>query len=199
MSDFAFFADEHVYLLDGVELPSVTHICRFLAYKAEYADRSARDSAAARGTAIHDAIATMLLGGQATVNAELMPYIRAYQAWASDYRIRPLYVERMLYAQQTHRCAGTIDLICETGGKRVLVDYKTGQINKLALAAQLDGYAMLLRENGELVDARIGVKLHRDGKYTVYQPPSRLDGIFEQLWTLHTQEEQERKQWKTTI
>lgn len=193
---FVFDSELHKYTLDGVELPSVTHICRFLHYKAEYADKALRDIARLRGTAIHELTALMDYGEDILMEHELAPYVNGWSDFKRDYRAVPTHIEVSLHCPTF---AGTIDRICEINGKNIVVDIKTGStVNKTALQAQLTGYALLCHSNGIVVDGMAGVYLNRKGGYSVYHATQDTE-LFLALIKLHEREERNKKRWKNRL
>ena len=76
----------HTYTLDGVELPSVTHICRFLAYDYKSDKPWLAETAARRGTAVHEACALIDYGETPEETPEIAGYLKAYRRFLKDYR-----------------------------------------------------------------------------------------------------------------
>lgn len=193
-----FDRDTHTYYVNGQKVPSVTELCKFLNYEAEYADKQQRDFAAHRGTVVHELTAILDYGESVEVPVDLLGYVQAWERFKRDYRFEVDYVERVVYGK---RFAGTIDIIGRVdGNKPCIVDKKTGsKPQKNPLQAQLNGYKMLLRENGDETDyALLGVYLKKDGTYSVYQAPES-EKIVETLYDLYEIENKNRKRWRKTI
>ena len=66
-----FHEASHTYTLDGVDLPSVTHICRFLAYDYKSDKPWLAEAAARRGTAVHEACALIDYGEEPEESAQI--------------------------------------------------------------------------------------------------------------------------------
>ena len=68
-----FHEASHTYTLDGVDLPSVTHICRFLAYDYKSDKPWLAEAAARRGTAVQR-LSAVFEGLPAGLGADRAPY-----------------------------------------------------------------------------------------------------------------------------
>ena len=156
----------HRYTLDGAELPSVTHICRFLSYD----DKSDRpwlaEAAARRGTAVHEACTLLDYGEEPEETPEIAGYLTAYRRFLKDYRPEWTWMEHPMgslslgYAGTLDRCGTLYD------GRLCILDIKTGNPRAAALRAQLTAYAALARAEGLPGDVRLyGLKLGKDGIY----------------------------------
>ena len=91
-----------------------------------------RDSAAERGNTIHKAIAAKLFDlydPLTLITPELQPYWEAVQSIIRATRNPQIY-EHIVY-HEALKYAGTLDLICDWGGKKTIIDWKTtGRIKK---------------------------------------------------------------------
>lgn len=87
-----------------------------------------RDSAADRGDIIHDAIAVFLFDlydPETLITPELKPYWQAVKPILRAIK-NPKVYEHIVY-HEALKYAGTLDLICDWGGKKTIVDWKTSK------------------------------------------------------------------------
>ena len=125
MNDLIFREADHVYMLNGEELPCVSDLCRFIAREI-YKDAPVwqMEAAAARGTAVHVATAALDGAGCAEIAEEYAPYLRAYKAFLTEHSVSWSMIEQSLYHPQ-HRYAGTIDRYGRVDKHTALVEIKT--------------------------------------------------------------------------
>lgn len=76
----------HTYTKNGVILPSVTEITRFLAYDYKTDRPWLAEEAARRGTAVHEACMLMDYGEEPEELPEIAGYLTAYRRFLADYR-----------------------------------------------------------------------------------------------------------------
>lgn len=164
-----FDEEKHLYMLDGVELPSVTEICRFLSFDtAVNAKPWLRDAAAARGTRVHEWC--MLYDYDELDFSDIGPYemgyVQAYLSFLRDYRPEWELIEHPIGSDRLGY-AGTLDRYGVIDGKTAIVDLKTTSVlRKVPLAAQLAGYCDLLFDwYGYETDNFYGLHLQKDGCY----------------------------------
>ena len=98
MADLTFLEKDHIYILDGEELPCVSDLCRFL-HREIYKDapKWQVEAAAERGTAVHAAAETLDKTGIATIPEEYLQYLQAYKAFLQEHRPSWDMVEQPLY------------------------------------------------------------------------------------------------------
>lgn len=155
----------HTYTLAGTELPSVTTICRFLAYDYKSDRPWLAEAAARRGTAIHEACALIDYGEEPEETPEIAGYLTAYRRFLRDYRPEWRGIERPL-GDLLLGFAGTPDRFGIIGGRRVLVDIKTGRLHVPAVSAQLWGYETLLATaDFDAIQADYALRLDKSGIY----------------------------------
>ena len=196
-----FDPDTHTYTLCGERVPSVTEICRFLHYRAEYADKESRDRAARKGTAIHELTALIDYGEDVEILPELSGYVQAWKNFKRDYRVEILAIEQVvggyLFGGTGCPLCGTLDRRARIVKQDGIIDIKTGStVNKVALQGQLTGYDVL--DTAHVNDFLLGVYLHADGTYTVYCAPRNYELLIS-LYGLHKAEQEAKKRWKTTV
>lgn len=86
-----------------------------------------RDSAAVRGTDVHELAEKYIRDEEIEVPEALMPYVEGYAAYISDFDPASVH-EELVVANRTHMYAGRLDSIQDVPSLgRVLVDYKTSR------------------------------------------------------------------------
>ena len=163
----------HTYTVDGVELPSVTHICRFLAYDYKSDKPWLAEAAARRGTAVHEACALIDYGETPEETPEIAGYLKAYSRFLKDYRPDWELIEHSMGNLELGY-AGTLDRYGTLyDGRRCIVDIKTGALHQAALRAQLTGYSDLLDEEHPHMPVSLlyALQLRNDGTYDFQQVP----------------------------
>ena len=177
MSKVQFDEATHTYTLDGVELPSVTHIIRYLAVdKANNADTNMALMARERGSAVHEATVMYDYSGEIPDDfpAEYAPYLEAYVQFCRDYRIKWELIEHQM-GNATLGFAGTLDRFGFIDDKLCILDIKTSyKVDIPSLSAQLTAYHdLLLNEQFERLEnaniRHLGLQLIRTGKYRLYE------------------------------
>lgn len=114
-----------------------------------------RDKAADFGTHVHKQIEARLLGQTpAEPPADVATRVGYFQQWADDYLPDFEAAEATVYNRADHY-AGTLDIIATIGGKRYIVDVKTGKSGVFPeMALQLAAYA-----NAEFIGAPDGTEI----------------------------------------
>lgn len=167
----------HTYTLDGVELPSVTHIIRYLAVdKANNADPNMALIARERGSVVHEATVMYDYSGEIPDDfpAEYAPYLEAYVQFVRDYAPNWILTEYRM-ANEMLGFAGTLDRFGVIDGYFCILDIKTSyKVDILSLSAQLTAYHdLLLNDKPEKIGDReirhLGLQLMRNGKYRLYE------------------------------
>ncbi len=183
MSEPTFDPVKHQYFVDGVKVPSVNEIID-ATLEGEQAAKKGYGfypEAATRGTYVHELIQLWIADNldESSLDPELEPYFAAFKRCWTEQVMIAHHVEKRGYAPSFGFC-GTRDLIgCagyEPNGKRILCDWKTGQIRK-RVEYQLGGYAMLGIDEGlPPLDELWAVQLKKDGSYRVksYEPNAAI-------------------------
>ena len=170
----------HTYTLDGKELPSVTHIIRYLAVdKANNADPNMALIARERGSAVHEATVMYDYSGDIPDDfpAEYAPYLEAYVQFVRDYKPGWELIEHQM-GNATLGFAGTLDRFGVIDDKLCILDIKTSyKVDIPSLSAQLTAYHdLLLNEQFERLEnaniRHLGLQLMRTGKYRLYETDS---------------------------
>jgi hypothetical protein len=130
-------------------------------------------TAANTGSKVHAVAEMLALGHDPLVEPESAeaPYVERYKDFVVDWK--PVYIEAEASVyNRTHGYAGTLDAIVEIGGKRYVLDIKTGKSVWPEVALQLAAYAnaeFIGRPDGRedaLPTCRRGLVLHlRPDKY----------------------------------
>ena len=158
----------HTYILNGVQLPSVTEITRFCAYDYRSDRPWLAQEAARRGTAVHEACALIDYGETPEETPEIAGYLKAYRRFLKDYRPDWELIEHPMGNLETG-FAGTLDRYGTLyDGRELILDIKTGQLHRAALRAQLTGYRKLLlweRMDRPCLPGLYALRLSRDGTY----------------------------------
>lgn len=181
MSKVQFDEATHTYTLDGKELPSVTHIIRYLAVdKANNADPNAAAIARERGTLVHQQ--AMLFdytnSFSSDIDSDCAPYLEAYVQFVRDYKPGWELIEHQM-GNKTLGFAGTLDRFGLIDGEYAILDIKTSyKVDMPSLSAQLTAYRSLLYKEyspakwDEILENGLnlyGLQLMRDGKYRLYK------------------------------
>ena len=167
MQKITFDTENHKYYIDGVEVPSVTTVCRFLAYDQKSDKPWLARAAADRGTRIHEACAMIDYGEDPDEDFEIAGYLKAYRRFLADYKPQWDGIEYMT-GSIAAGIAGTIDRFGKMDGKECILDIKTGsKMHTPMLTAQLTGYArLLIWERTDFVPFNLyGLQLQKDGTY----------------------------------
>ena len=166
LKELTFEEERHIYCLNGNKIPSVTTIMRPLS-NAMYGsvDEEILHKAAARGTAVHNAIENYSLFGIEDIDERYEGYFKAYKSWAKEHKLNIVANEIRTY-HKSMLYAGTADMIAEVDGKLLLIDFKTSaSINRMLTGVQLEAYAKAFESHGFSVDGKAILHLKSDGLY----------------------------------
>ena len=169
MPKITFDQENHRYYIDGVEVPSVTTVCRFLAYDQKSDKPWLARVAADRGTRVHEACAAIDYGLYPEETEDISGYLKAYRRFLKDYRPDWEGIEYTVGSAEIGM-AGTIDRFGTLyDGRRCILDIKTGtQLHDAQLRAQLTGYKRLLAlDRGFYPEYLYALQLSKDGTYTM--------------------------------
>ena len=173
LPELSFDEGPHVYRLDGEVIPSVSQIMEPLS-KAKYKGIPDRvlAKAAGRGDAVHNAIENWLKFGFVDIPREFEGYMEAFLDWWGKMNPEPVGSELKTY-HKIHRYAGTVDLLCNIGGKLVLIDYKTtAQVSEMTCGVQLEAYAKALESHGIKPEEKRILQPKKDGSWKEYMFPA---------------------------
>lgn len=185
MAQLLFFEQDHKYILDGEELPSVSELCRFISREI-YADVAQwrLDQAKERGTSVHKACEVLDKFGSVDVDNGILPYVQAYLCFRKEHNVEWQKIEFTAQHPSDHY-AGTIDRFGTLDGSMALLDIKTSYaIHTPLCAAQLNLYRRMLEANGMKVDKLHILHLKKDGTYKLKEFEFD-DAVPDSLLSLH--------------
>lgn len=183
-----FDAEKHIYTVDGVRVPSVTEILRFLSVDtAASAAPWMRAQAAEIGTAVHEATVLYDYVGfdEELYDVIVLPYIKGYHDFKRDYRIKDYILTEEKITNGAY--AGALDRLVMLDRKPTILDFKSGTtVDPRKEAGQVYGYAKILADNRFLGYTHYSdfagmiVRLKRDGSYqAIYRDLQRGRIFFE--------------------
>lgn len=163
----------HIYLLDGIQIPSVSNVMEPLnRVKYDGINEKTLERAAEKGTAVHNAIENYLKFGFIDIPPEHQPYMDAFLDWWK--LMNPVVVgsEIRMY-HRLMRYAGTCDLLCYIEDELNLIDYKTTYtVSEMTCGVQLEAYAQALASHGIKVARKRILHLKRDGSHKFIEFPA---------------------------
>ena len=198
MDKVHFDESTHTYTLDGKELPSVTHIIRYLAVdKANNADQNMALIARERGSAVHEATVMYDYSGDIPDDfpAEYAPYLEAYVQFVRDYKPGWIYTEHIMGSSELGY-AGTLDRFGVIDEEPAILDIKTSyKVDIPSLSSQLYAYEALLKSEKPALAKTVfnlyGLQLMRTGKYRLYKCDKYIGGmLFNQCQCIYKTMEQ---------
>lgn len=141
-----FFEDEHIYLVDGVIVPSITQILSFrFGRKYAHVRKDVLERAAKAGTAVHEAIENYCKTGEECD----LPELRNFKFLKRQYGFEVLEneVPVILFLADEPIAAGRLDLVLTIAGSVGGADIKrTSTLDKTYLAYQLNLYRIAYRQ-----------------------------------------------------
>jgi len=200
MAKLVFYDKDHIYELDGEQIPSVSELSRFVSREI-YGDvnKYTLDMACDKGSRIHRATEQLDKTGHCEVDEEILPYIEQYIQFRKDYGIKDsdfIAIEKPL-ASAKMKFAGTLDRVVSIKKELSIVDIKSGaQIKKQLAQIQLPAYQNLWEEN--YPDSRI-IKRYilqlQPNKYKLIEFDFNT-ALFDACYTLHQALAPKRKRRK---
>lgn len=160
-----FIEESHKYLLNGVEIPSVSKICEVAYPATEFRADIMRME---WGTHIHEITAECDLSLDESeyydnCTEEEKPYLDAWRLFKSDFEVKFSETDiEIRLAEEKLKFAGTIDRISDD----YVIDIKTGSPYKWH-QLQLTGYDILSEKLNTKPRKLLGVYLNKKGKYKV--------------------------------
>lgn len=171
-TELVFDETPHIYLLDGIQIPSVSNVMEPLnRVKYDGISEKTLERAADKGTAVHNGIENFLKFNIIDIPPEHRGYMDAFLDWWE--LMKPVVVgsEIRMY-HKIMRYAGTCDLLCYIGDELNLIDYKsTYTVSEMTCGVQLEAYAQALASHGIEVARKRILHLKRDGAYKVFDFP----------------------------
>lgn len=166
-----FYEEDHRYVIDGEEVPSVSEITRFISREVyQNVLEVAKDNAAARGSRIHKATEALDKFGSVEIEDELAPYIKAYLSFLKDHKPTWEKIEWSVHNGLLY--AGTLDRYGTMNEEKVIIDIKsTGTItkpHKVMYTAAQNLYRMAIDSEFK-VDRLYILQLKKDGTYKLIE------------------------------
>lgn len=150
------FKAESGHEVEGVWYPRVTKIVEVKAKPALYffyaslpnyaAGEAIKERSAQEGSAVHDAVETILKGETPVVPELVRPAVVAFWRWFKANDLKALKIEEKLVSKK-HRYSGTMDALVELNGKLGVLDIKTGTSVYRDYALQTSAYVEALKED----------------------------------------------------
>ena len=173
MPEIKFDEATHIYQVDGVVVPSVTEILQPLHRSYGKINPSVLEYAAARGTAVHEALESIDYGDEPELYPETIGYINAYEDWKTVYKPDWMGIEQIVFCREGW-FIGTLDRIgILNGNELAIVDIKTSTPNResyVSVCLQTMAYAMAYSSQhnfnpGWEEISRYGLFLMKDGTW----------------------------------
>lgn len=183
----------HRYTLDGMELPSVTHILDDVFDEYRSIDAETLRRAQERGTAVHRACELYDKDQLdfSSLDPTIAPYLEAYINFLSETGFSPQVIEQSVNSQK-YGYAGTLDRIGtpKRSKHRWQVDIKTSVVLGKTVGPQTAAYDQAARECGLISTkekvSRFALQLRDDGKYRLTPFDSASDfSIFLSALTIY--------------
>lgn len=166
-----FLDDIHVYLVDGVRVPSITQMLKFkFGHKYDAVDAKVLQRASEQGTAVHEAIEAWCREG---IDSDY-PEVRNFKFLQKAYGFEVIdnEVPVILCKDDEPISAGRLDLVITMDGKTGLADIKrTSVLDKAYLMVQLNLYRLAYQQTYQQeVEFLRGIHLREDVRKFVSLP-----------------------------
>lgn len=142
-----YFDDEHIYLVDGIKMPSVTQILQTkFGKKYEHVSPAVLKKAAEAGNAVHDAIYSLCKTGEYTDLPEVKNFLFLQKQY--NFEVIDNEVPVVLFFNDEPIAAGRLDIVLknETGQLGGADIKRTSVLDKEHLAYQLNIYRIAYRQ-----------------------------------------------------
>lgn len=143
-----YFDDEHIYLVDGVQVPSITEMLKFkFGHKYDAVAKSVLDAAADKGTELHEKIEAYCKTGEYfPKDQEVRGFVFLEKAYG--FQVIDNEVPVILFKDGEPIAAGRLDLVLEMNELIGGADIKrTSTLDKEYLAYQLNLYRIAFRQS----------------------------------------------------
>ena len=191
--ELEYIHESHMYIVDGVIVPSVTQIldCKF-GKKYDFVSPQVLRRAAEKGTAVHEAIEQFERYGTESDLKELRNYkflkkVYGFECLESEIPV-------ILFKNGEPVAAGRLDMVVAMNGKTGLADIKrTSALDKNYLAYQLNMYRIAYQQSyGVQIDFLRGIHLREDTRRFV-DIPIRENIVWEVLEKWQTMKQETKK------
>lgn len=191
-------------------VPSVTWIAgcypkgvpfyKWLADKGWDEAEAIKSAAGDKGSKVHSAIEDLIDGKEVKMDAKYLnrstdkeeeltleewECLVSFARWFREVKPKVLSKELVVFDDE-YGFAGTIDFVCEFGGQKYLIDFKTGQNIWPEYELQVSAYKEALKEKGKelkLAILQIGYRRNKDGyKFTEVEDKFSLFLAAKQIW-----------------
>lgn len=163
---------KHIYTVNGLFVPSVTTVMRPLSEDVYGGiDEEVLNRAAARGTAVHNAIENYIKFDIRDIPEEHEGYFEAFLKWFEEHKVEPYGDEVRLY-HKSLMYAGTADMFASVDGIDTLIDFKTSAaVQKMLCGVQLEAYDRAIQSHtgGKGFERKAIVHLKKDGSYQMIE------------------------------
>lgn len=170
--ELAFDEKKHIYTVNGLFIPSVTTVMKPLSDDVYGGiDEQVLNRAAARGTAVHNAIENYVKFDIEDISPEHAGYFEAFLKWFKEHKVQPYGNEIRLY-HKSLMYAGTTDMTASVDGIDTLVDFKTSAaVQKMLCGVQLEAYDRAIQSHtgGKGFDRKAILHLKKDGSYQMIE------------------------------
>lgn len=170
--ELEYFDDVHIYLCDGVKMPSITQLLNWK-FGRRYADidKDVLRRAAEAGTQVHEAIEAFCTDGTESNLPELRGFKFLKRMYKFTVRGNELPV-LLCWTDGKPMAAGRMDMLIEINGQLGIADIKrTSALNKAYLAYQLNLYRIAYMQTyGQKIEFLRGLHLREDVRKFVRIP-----------------------------
>lgn len=141
-----YYDSDHVYLVDGVIVPSITQILKFrFGKKYDGVSRAVLNRASENGTAVHEAIETLCKTGEIIDIPEVKNFLFLQRQY--KFEVMENEVPVILFLNDEPVSAGRLDMVLRMNGQIGGADIKrTSALDKEYLALQLNLYRIAYRQ-----------------------------------------------------
>ena len=173
--------ENHIYTLDGIQIPSVTQICQVLScyiYKDSDPDKKKlTEEAMRKGTAVHDACEQMDKGEtiELYTDDEKVPYLTAYSAFLDEHSVEWIDIEKIVYNEEKGY-AGRLDRFGIVDGNECFIDIKTTQSISKQVRTLYECQLTMYADAENKLDKDIMIlQLKKDGTYKLIKCNTDID------------------------
>ena len=177
--DIEYLDESHTYLIDGVQVPSVTQILKVkFAKKYKFVKPAVLNRAAEEGTKVHKAIEDYCKTGKDDGSDELRNFKFLQRSYG--FKVLGNEIPVILFRGSKPIAAGRFDLLLEKDGQKGIADIKrTSVLDKEYLFYQLNLYRMAyIQSYGGEIDFLKGIHILPDKRKYV-DIPINLDAAWE--------------------
>lgn len=138
-----YYADNHIYLVDGIIVPSITSL---LHKDYSFVNPSVLREAARKGTELHEAIENFCKFGTESDLVEVESFKQLQREYG--FKVLENEIPVILFDDDEPIAAGRVDLVIEMDGKVGGADIKrVSRLDKKALSDQLNMYRIAYRQS----------------------------------------------------